>query len=165
MDNEEKPDWLTEMDEEILEVLGTSLILSPSIIAENIGRSREGVSSRLSALQAGGLVDKVDRGKYRLTKNGMRLVGWKVPSQSDAKKIGEVRDEIERRRRIKQELGVTLEEYKSQIKEEYNKIKSEENVDDPIEEAISRVTNRLQEEHSYFEHEKERLEEESLFEE
>jgi predicted transcriptional regulator len=71
MDNEEEvPDWLTEMDREIINVLGTNLILTPSIIAENIGRSREGVGNRLNALQAGGLVEKVDRGKYRLTEEG-----------------------------------------------------------------------------------------------
>lgn len=54
----EAPDWLTDMDKEILEVLTTDLILTPSVIAENIGRSRKGVSNRLNALQAGGVVEK-----------------------------------------------------------------------------------------------------------
>ena len=74
MDEAKEPDWLTEMDEEILEVLSSNLILSPSIIAENIDRSREGVSNRLNSLQAGGLVKKVDRGKYRLTTEGEEVL-------------------------------------------------------------------------------------------
>lgn len=71
---EEKPDWFTELDEEIINVLGTNLILTPSIIAENLGRSREGVGNRLNSLQAGGLVEKVDRGKYRLTEEGFKYM-------------------------------------------------------------------------------------------
>jgi len=66
MDDDEQLDWLTDMDEEILEVLSTGLTLGPTAIAQNIDRSREGVSNRLNSLQAGGLVEKVDRGKYRL---------------------------------------------------------------------------------------------------
>ncbi|MFU1782592.1 MarR family transcriptional regulator [Haloarcula japonica] len=74
MTDREVPDWLTEMDKEIINVLGTNLILSPSIIAENIGRSREGVGNRLNSLQAGGLVRKVDRGKYELTEEGYKYM-------------------------------------------------------------------------------------------
>lgn len=73
-DEKEMPDWVTETDKEILEVLGTELILTPSIIAENIERSREGVSQRLNALQAGELVEKIDRGKYKITSEGFDLV-------------------------------------------------------------------------------------------
>jgi len=74
MCNNEEPDWLTEMDKEILRILSTNLILTPSIIAENIDRSREGVSNRLNALQAGGLVNKVDRGKYSLSEKGNKAI-------------------------------------------------------------------------------------------
>lgn len=84
----EMPDWLTEMDIEILEVLGHDLILTPSIIAENIDRSREGVSQRLNALQAGELVDKVGRGKYKITYEGLGYVGMTVrtmPKNSNSK--------------------------------------------------------------------------------
>ncbi|WP_181687327.1 hypothetical protein [Halorhabdus salina] len=41
------------------------IILSPSIIAENIGRSRGAVQNALSTLRARGEVNKLDRGKYR----------------------------------------------------------------------------------------------------
>lgn len=73
-EHDDNPDWFTEMDIEILELLGSELVLSPSIIAENIDRSREGISNRLSALQAGGLVEKVDRGKYKITPEGLEVV-------------------------------------------------------------------------------------------
>jgi len=59
------------IDERILEVLGTSsLILSPTIIAENIGKSREEVSRRLSTLVEQGYCEKVRRGRYRITERG-----------------------------------------------------------------------------------------------
>lgn len=75
--DDDVPDWLTDMDLEILDVLGSNLILSPSIIAENIDRSREGVSNRLSALNAGGMVDKIDRGKYKITAAGLEVTDSK----------------------------------------------------------------------------------------
>jgi predicted Rossmann-fold nucleotide-binding protein len=64
---EEVPGWVTKTDREILKVLTTGLVLSPSIIAYNIDRSRKGVSNRLDALRASGLVEKVDRRKYKLS--------------------------------------------------------------------------------------------------
>lgn len=70
MEDTDEQDWLTEMDKEIIEILGRDLVLSPSIIAYNIDRSREGVGNRLSTLQAGGLVEKVERGKYQLSDKG-----------------------------------------------------------------------------------------------
>ncbi|QSG05923.1 winged helix-turn-helix domain-containing protein [Halapricum desulfuricans] len=76
MSNEDDEfDWLTEMDKEILNVLGTDLTLTPSVIAENINRSQKGVGNRLSALQAGGLVEKVKRGKYKITEKGLEVAG------------------------------------------------------------------------------------------
>ncbi|SEK90877.1 helix-turn-helix domain-containing protein [Haloferax larsenii] len=55
------------IDDRILEVLSSSgLILSPTIIAENIEKSREEVSRRLSVLTEHGLVEKVRRGRYRI---------------------------------------------------------------------------------------------------
>lgn len=74
MADEELPEWATEMDEEILEVLASELILSPAIIAENIDRSREAVTRRLNTLEAGGLVTKVDRGKYKITDEAFWMV-------------------------------------------------------------------------------------------
>ena len=70
---DERPDWLTQLDREILEVLSSGLVLTPSIIAENIDRSRTGVNQRLSSLQAGGLIKRVDRGKYKITDKGKAI--------------------------------------------------------------------------------------------
>jgi len=68
-------DWVTETDELILGALYTGLTLTPSVIADNIDRSREAVSRRLNSLRAGGLVEKVSRGKYEITKEGWAYVG------------------------------------------------------------------------------------------
>ena len=64
------PDWYTDMDQQILYVLKHGHVLTPAVIAQNIDRSRGGVSNRLQTLQAGGFVEKVDRGKYSITKKG-----------------------------------------------------------------------------------------------
>jgi predicted transcriptional regulator len=74
-DQRDEPEWLTETDKGILSVLGGELILSPSIIAENIDRQRVTVSRRLNTLVAGGLVEKVDRGKYQITYDGLGIIG------------------------------------------------------------------------------------------
>ena len=68
---EKKPDWMTETDIQILDALARGLILSPSIIADNTGKSREGISRRLNTLRAADYVEKVDRGKYEITESGM----------------------------------------------------------------------------------------------
>lgn len=64
-------EWQTPLDDEILELLASSeLVLSPSIIAYNLDRSREGVASRIAILTDVGLVERVERGKYRITETG-----------------------------------------------------------------------------------------------
>lgn len=64
-------DWMRPLDDRILEALQScGLVLSPSIIAYNIDKSREAVSRRLPELTAYGPVDRVDRGKYRITDDG-----------------------------------------------------------------------------------------------
>ena len=70
-------DWVTETDELILGALYTGLTLTPSVIADNIDRSREAVSRRLNSLRAGGLVEKISRGKYEITKEGWAYFGLK----------------------------------------------------------------------------------------
>jgi len=73
--DEEEYKWVTKMDREILEVLLVSkLTLTPAIIADNISRSRSGVSRRLNSLQAGDLVEKEGRGKYSISKLGAGYV-------------------------------------------------------------------------------------------
>ncbi|WP_336361814.1 MarR family transcriptional regulator [Haladaptatus sp. ZSTT2] len=66
-----RAEWMTPFDDQILEVLHSSqLVLSPSIIAFNLERSREGVSKRLSELTSHGLVEKIERGKYEISGKG-----------------------------------------------------------------------------------------------
>lgn len=63
--------WMTPMDMEILELLDdSSLVLSPTIIAINLDYSREAVNRRLTELDEHGHVDRVARGKYRITPLG-----------------------------------------------------------------------------------------------
>lgn len=148
MDEEEEPDWLTDMDEEILEVLSTNLTLSPSIIAENIDRSREGVSNRLNSLQAGGLVRKIDRGKYNITDEGLRVYhGMDEFEESfivSSEGLGWDEEELERIQEIRRELDVSEKEFTSRVRKEYNRIiKEEPEIEDPLKEAERRVCSRL----------------------
>lgn len=64
-------EWMTPMDDQILELFHTAeLVITPSIIAYNTGYSRGEVNRRLTELQEHGLVEKVERGKYRMTNKG-----------------------------------------------------------------------------------------------
>lgn len=64
-------EWMVPMDDEILELFHSAhLVLTPAIIAYNIDRSREEVNRRLSQLQEEQLVERVERGKYRITALG-----------------------------------------------------------------------------------------------
>jgi DNA-binding transcriptional ArsR family regulator len=64
------PDWFTGADAQILFILYTGLVLTPSIIAENTDVTRQTVSKRLDTLRAAGFVEKLDRGKYQITRDG-----------------------------------------------------------------------------------------------
>jgi predicted transcriptional regulator len=67
----QRADWMTHMDDLVLEILQSSgLVLSPSIIAFNLDASREAVNRRLKELTEYGLVERIERGKYRITRNG-----------------------------------------------------------------------------------------------
>jgi len=64
-------DWMVPMDDEILELFHSAhLVLTPAIIAYNIDRSREEVNRRLTELETQELVERVERGKYRITHLG-----------------------------------------------------------------------------------------------
>jgi DNA-binding transcriptional ArsR family regulator len=79
----EPPDWITDLDREILALLGNHLIImTPSIIAKNIDRSRSSVSRRLNTLEAGGLVEKVERGHYKISKEGLSRMQEEIPFES-----------------------------------------------------------------------------------
>lgn len=75
------PDWITDLDREILALLGRSqLIMTPSIIGKNIDRSRSSISRRLNTLEAGKMVEKVERGHYRITDEGYARMAVEVTS-------------------------------------------------------------------------------------
>lgn len=64
-------EWMRPIDDAILDVLHASgLVLTPAVIAYNIGYSRDEVNRRLTKLETEELVERVDRGKYRLRRHG-----------------------------------------------------------------------------------------------
>jgi predicted transcriptional regulator len=68
-------EWMSPADDRILEVCATAdLVLTPSIIAYNIEYSREEINRRLSELERHSLVERVERGKYRITDRGHRYL-------------------------------------------------------------------------------------------
>jgi DNA-binding transcriptional ArsR family regulator len=79
----EPPDWITDLDREILALLGNSqIILTPSVIAKNIDRPRSSISRRINTLEAGGLVEKPERGHYQISAEGYARMIEKVPLES-----------------------------------------------------------------------------------
>lgn len=72
-------EWMVPMDDQILELFHSAeLVLTPAIIAFNIHRSREEVNRRLTALEANDLVERVERGKYRITPTGELFLQGRV---------------------------------------------------------------------------------------
>lgn len=64
-------EWMRPLDERVLETLHASgLTLTPAIVAYNIGYSPEEVNRRLSTLTDHDFVERVERGKYRITDVG-----------------------------------------------------------------------------------------------
>jgi hypothetical protein len=70
-------EWMRPIDDRILEACDASgFVLTPAVIAYNIGYSREEVNRRLGELERRSFVERVERGKYRITDRGRRyLVG------------------------------------------------------------------------------------------
>jgi hypothetical protein len=64
------PDWITDLDREICGLLHHGLILTPSVLAKNLDRPRSSISRRLNTLEAGTIVEKVERGHYKMTQEG-----------------------------------------------------------------------------------------------
>lgn len=64
-------EWMRPIDERILELFHSSdLVLTPSIIAYNIEYSSKEVNRRLTELVDHEFVERVERGKYRVTEVG-----------------------------------------------------------------------------------------------
>lgn len=68
-------EWMLPVDDAILSLFhATDLVLTPSIIAYNIDYSRDEVNRRLTELEQRGFVERVERGKYRLTVLGKQYI-------------------------------------------------------------------------------------------
>lgn len=64
-------EWMRPVDEAVLELCSSAgLVLTPAIIAFNINYSREEVNRRLTTLTTHGFIERVERGKYRITARG-----------------------------------------------------------------------------------------------
>lgn len=70
-------------DDRILEALNSGLILTPSVIGENINRSRQHVSRRLSELQDHSYIAKVKRGHYQITEKGEAYLSGEIGGKNN----------------------------------------------------------------------------------
>ncbi|WP_222914469.1 ArsR family transcriptional regulator [Natrinema sp. SYSU A 869] len=76
-------EWMTPMDDEILGAFhGTDLVLTPAVVAFNTGFNRKEVNRHLIELADHGFVEKVERGKYRLTRRGERYLRGQLQADS-----------------------------------------------------------------------------------
>lgn len=81
----DRPADLTEMDDDILALLDRAdAVMTPALVSYNLDYSRESVNRHLRRLESHGLVDRVDRGKYRLSSSGQGHPYWPVPTTSPA---------------------------------------------------------------------------------
>ncbi|OYR45257.1 winged helix-turn-helix transcriptional regulator [Halorubrum sp. Hd13] len=65
-------------DDRILEALESGLRLTPAVIGENIDRSRQHVTRRLSELTEQGFVEKPKRGYYEITELGREYLAGEI---------------------------------------------------------------------------------------
>ncbi|WP_255168506.1 helix-turn-helix domain-containing protein [Natrononativus amylolyticus] len=71
--------WMTQGDDRILETLASSgLILSPAVIAINIGYTRNYVNKRVRKLSEAGLLERVEEGYYEITDDGRAYLEGKL---------------------------------------------------------------------------------------
>lgn len=145
MSKSELPECTTEMNREILEILNTELVLTPTVIAENIDRSRGAISRRLNALEAGGLVKKTDRGKYVITKEATDMFtrGWTLNKTPEQEAFME---DVERQRQIEADLSITEAQLLREVKNEYDELRSNSSEDfgDLIEKAFENVIKKYE---------------------
>jgi Mn-dependent DtxR family transcriptional regulator len=83
---------MNQIDERILEMLENSgLILTPTVLAANLDYERSWVSERLGKLRDAELVERVARGKYRISEKGRRYLTGEIDA-SELEDSGESRD-------------------------------------------------------------------------
>lgn len=75
VDGRHQREWMLPIDDAILDVLYSSgLVLTPAVVAYNIDYHRDEVNRRLSKLASEGFVERVERGKYRITAQGEQYI-------------------------------------------------------------------------------------------
>lgn len=82
-----REDWARPLDGRILEACAASgFVLTPAVIAYTIEYSREEVNRRLSELERRSFVERIDRGKYRITSHGRQYsfgpLSWPIVTDS-----------------------------------------------------------------------------------
>lgn len=66
-----RPSFMTKMDDDILSLLDSAnVVLTPAVVAYNLGYSRKSVNRHLRKLERHDLVTRVGRGKYRVSEKG-----------------------------------------------------------------------------------------------
>lgn len=77
-------EWMRPIDDAILNLFHSAeLVLTPSIIAYNIGYNAKEVNRRLTMLSDHGMVKKVERGKYQLTERGERYLQGELVDETE----------------------------------------------------------------------------------
>jgi predicted transcriptional regulator len=73
------PEWLSQVDERVLEFLEAETKGTPQEIADSIPQSSSNkyVNQRLSKLVEAGLAQRVARGQYRITEKGIAFLAGK----------------------------------------------------------------------------------------
>lgn len=100
----------------------------------------------MNALEAGGLVAKMGRGKYRITDEALRMFegGWQ-PVLSEEEREEARRKETEKRKEIREDLGISRDRYLSEVREEYERLKSQKEGDK--DELFSKAFETVEERH------------------
>lgn len=74
-------EWMNQTDDRILELLDESnLILTPAVIAKNLGYTRNWISRRIGKLEDAGLVVSKDSGYYQISNRGRDYLAGELDS-------------------------------------------------------------------------------------
>lgn len=73
-----RAEWMTRVDDEILEWMEEKVAGTPKTVAEDIDRSGAYVGDRLRKLADLGLLDKPSRGYYRINDNGLEYLAGEL---------------------------------------------------------------------------------------
>lgn len=82
----------------------------------------------MNTLEAGGLVTKISRGKYRISAETIDMFagGLKLVEVSEEEKVKFADADHKRREQIEEDLGITEGEYLKAVSEEYDRLRANE---------------------------------------